>query len=170
MKIHSVRIENFRSFKDETIYLNDYTCFVGSNGAGKSTLQCALNVFFRQYKDSKTDLSNLSIDDFHHKDTSIPIQITVEFSDLSNEAQQELSTYVRQGKLIVTAKAEYNEVIQRAEVKQYGNRLVIENFRSWFDAEKSGEKVDTLKVFIKALEKNMSNYQLLQQKLQCRCR
>ncbi|SKC18899.1 AAA ATPase domain-containing protein [Kosakonia radicincitans] len=151
MKIHSVRIENFRSFKDETIYLNDYTCFVGSNGAGKSTLQCALNVFFRQYKDSKTDLSNLSIDDFHHKDTSIPIQITVEFSDLSNEAQQELSTYVRQGKLIVTAKAEYNEVIQRAEVKQYGNRLVIENFRSWFDAEKSGEKVDTLKSIYKSI-------------------
>ena len=52
MKINTVRIENFRSFNDETITLDDYTCFVGCNGAGKSTLQNALNVFFRQYKDS----------------------------------------------------------------------------------------------------------------------
>lgn len=56
MKIESVRIENFRSFKDETIFFDDYTCFVGPNGAGKSTVFYALNIFFRQYKDSKTDL------------------------------------------------------------------------------------------------------------------
>ena len=67
MKIESVRIENFRSFKDETIFLDDYTCFVGPNGAGKSTIIYALNVFFRQYKDSQTDLSKLIKDDFHHK-------------------------------------------------------------------------------------------------------
>lgn len=145
MKINSVRIENFRSFKDETIYLDNYTCFVGSNGAGKSTLQNALNVFFRQYKDSKTDLSKLLIDDFHHKDVSKPIQITVEFSELSHEAKRELSAYVRQEKLIITAKAEYDETTQRAEVKQYGNRFVIEDFRIWFDKEKSGEKVKELK-------------------------
>jgi len=35
MKIESVRIENFRSYKDETIVLDDYTCFVGPNGSGK---------------------------------------------------------------------------------------------------------------------------------------
>lgn len=37
MKIESVKIENFRSFKNETIVLDNYTCFVGSNGSGKST-------------------------------------------------------------------------------------------------------------------------------------
>ncbi len=56
MKIESVRIENFRSFKDETIFLDDYTCFVGPNGSGKSTIINALNVFFRQYKDTRTSL------------------------------------------------------------------------------------------------------------------
>ena len=35
MKIDSVRIENFRSFADATISLNDYACLVGPNGAGK---------------------------------------------------------------------------------------------------------------------------------------
>ena len=38
MKIESVRIENFRSFKDETIRFDNYTCFVGANGTGKSTV------------------------------------------------------------------------------------------------------------------------------------
>ncbi len=77
MKIESVRIENFRGYKDETIRLGDYSCFVGPNGAGKSTILTALNVFFRQYKDSKTDLSKLSADDFHHKNVKEPIRITV---------------------------------------------------------------------------------------------
>lgn len=152
MKINTVRIENFRSFNDETITLDDYTCFVGCNGAGKSTLQNALNVFFRQYKDSKTDLSKLSVDDFHHRDTSKPIQITVEFTNLSKEAVDELSAYVRHDKLIITAKAEYDEKTQRAEVKQYGNRLVISDFRVWFDAEKSGSKVDELKVIYNTIK------------------
>jgi predicted ATPase len=38
MKIESVRNENFRAFKDETVIFRDYTCFVGPNGAGKSTV------------------------------------------------------------------------------------------------------------------------------------
>jgi hypothetical protein len=38
VKIESVRIENFRGFKDETILFGDYSCFVGPNGAGKPEL------------------------------------------------------------------------------------------------------------------------------------
>ncbi|MEZ4690065.1 MAG: AAA family ATPase [Ignavibacteria bacterium] len=53
MKIESVRIENFRSFKDETIILDDYTCFVGPNGAGKSTVFYALNIFFDNTKTAR---------------------------------------------------------------------------------------------------------------------
>jgi putative ATP-dependent endonuclease of the OLD family len=95
MKIASVRIENFRGFKDETINFNDYTCLVGANGSGKSTVLAALNVFFRQYKDSKTDLSKLSAEDFHHKDVDKPITITVTFVDLSAQAKKDLAHYVR---------------------------------------------------------------------------
>ena len=76
MRIESVRIENFRSFKDETVKLDNYNCLVGANGAGKSTVLNALNLFFRQYKDSSTDLSKLSENDFHHKDTKNDIRIT----------------------------------------------------------------------------------------------
>lgn len=145
MKIESVRIENFRTFKDETIFFDDYSCFVGPNGAGKSTVLNALNVFFRQYKDSKTDLSKLSIDDFHHKDITKPIAITVTFKDISESAKKSLSDYVRQDKLIVTAKAEFDEGTERAEVRQFGNRLGMSEFRSWFEAEKDKKSASELK-------------------------
>jgi len=145
MKIESVRIENFRGFRDEIIHLNDYTCMVGPNGAGKSTILTALNVFFRQYKDSKTDLSKLSVDDFHHKNVNDPIKITVTFCDLSVAAKTDLSDYVRQDKLIVSAVAKYDSGSERAEVRQFGNRLGMADFREYFEADKRGESAATLK-------------------------
>jgi predicted ATP-dependent endonuclease of OLD family len=154
MKIESVRIRNFRTFKDETIFFDNYTCFVGPNGSGKSTVMNALNVFFRQYKDSKTDLSKLSIDDFHHKNVNEPISITVTFKDLSDQAKRDLSDYVRQDRLIVTAKAEFDEGTERAEVKQYGNRLGMTEFKVWFEAEKSKKPASELKeIFAKLRDK-----------------
>ncbi|MDR5615976.1 ATP-dependent endonuclease [Arsenophonus sp.] len=145
MKIESVRIQNFRIFKDETIQFDDYSCFVGPNGSGKSTVMNALNVFFRQYKDSKTDLSKLSIDDFHHKNINEPILITVTFNDLSENAKENLAAYVRQERLIVTAKAVFDEGTERAEVKQFGNRLGMSEFKVWFESEKNKETAAELK-------------------------
>lgn len=154
MKIESVRIENFRGFKDETILLNDYTCLVGPNGAGKSTILAALNVFFRQYKDSKTDLSKLSVDDFHHKNAKEPIRITVTFYELSDEAKVELANYVRQDKLIVSAVAKYDPNTAVADVLQFGNRIGIEEFREFFEAEKQGENIAALReIFVKLQSK-----------------
>ena len=140
MKIESVRIENFRSFKDETVFFDDYNCFVGANGAGKSTVLYALNVFFRQSKDSQTNILQLSSDDFHHKNTSSPIKITVTFTDLSAQAKEDLKDYVRQDKLIVTATAAFNESTEQAVVKQYGNRLGFQDFRQYFEADKNKQE------------------------------
>lgn len=152
MKIVSARIENFRSFKDETIKFDNYTCFVGTNGAGKSTILNALNVFFRQYKDSKTDLSKLSKEDFHHRNTDEPVKITVTFTDLSDSAKDELSDYVRQDKLIVSSVAKYDSATDSAEVKQYGNRLGFDEFRKFFEEEKNGAKVSDLKQIYQNLQ------------------
>lgn len=157
MKIESVRIENFRSFKDETIYFDDYTCFVGANGAGKSTVLNALNVFFRQFKDSQTDLTKLSEEDFHHKNTKEPIRITVTFNDLSDKAKEDLSHYVRQDKLIVIAVAEYENSSGTAKVEQHGIRMAFEEFRKFFEKEKEGAKADELKAIYSELRSKYTN-------------
>jgi len=145
MEIESIRIENFRSFKDEKINFDNYSCFVGSNGTGKSTILHALNVFFRESKDSQTDLNSLTEDDFHHKDTSNDIKITVTFGSLSQDAKEDLSDYVRQGKLIVSAVANYDDNTETAEVNQYGNRLGFKEFARYFRRDKAGAKAKELK-------------------------
>ncbi len=157
MKIESVRIENFRSFKDETISFNDYNCFVGANGAGKSTILYALNVFFRQSKDSQTNILQLSAEDFHHKNTQLPIKITVTFIELSAKAKEDLKDYVRHDKLIITASAIFNEATQQAVIEQNGSRLGLEDFRKFFDADKSKKSVPELKeIYVDLCKKHTS--------------
>jgi predicted ATP-dependent endonuclease of OLD family len=157
MRIHSIRIENFRSFRDETVVLDDYTCLVGPNGAGKSTVLCALNIFFRETENSITDVVNLSQEDFHQKKTDAPIKITVTFTDLNEKAQEDFKDYYRQGKLIVSAIAKYDAAANRAEVKQYGQRLGMADFRPFFEAASGGAKVADLKVTFEELRKNFAD-------------
>lgn len=131
MKITSIKIQNFRSFEEEEIYFDDCTCFVGPNGSGKSAILCALNVLFRN-TEAPTDVFNLQEEDFHYKNTKDPIKITVNFEDLSTEAKQDLKGYVRQDKLVISAKAEWNPNTNIAEVIQVGSRLVMKKFSEFF--------------------------------------
>ena len=152
MKIDSVRIENFRSFADAMIPLNDYSCLVGTNGAGKSTVLTALNVFFRKSEDTPTDLIQLDKEDFHCKKTDEPISITITFTDLSSEAQKDFADYFRQGQLVVSAVAKFDEGTGKAEVKQYGQRLGMTVLAPFFEALDDGKKVAELKEIYAGLQ------------------
>ena len=144
MKLSRLRIQNFRSFQDETIELDDYSCFVGPNGSGKSTILNALNILFRNTQ-AASNVVTLDEEDFHRRDVSLPIVITVTFSDLSKDAEEDLKDYVRQGQLVLSAKAEWNPDLRTAEVKQVGSRRVIKDFALYFRAEKEGSKAADLK-------------------------
>jgi predicted ATP-dependent endonuclease of OLD family/succinate dehydrogenase flavin-adding protein (antitoxin of CptAB toxin-antitoxin module) len=51
MKIKTVRVENFRAYKNETTFeLNDLNVIVGKNDIGKSTILEALDIFFNENK------------------------------------------------------------------------------------------------------------------------
>jgi energy-coupling factor transporter ATP-binding protein EcfA2 len=136
MRIKSVRIQNLRSFEDETIQLGRYTALVGSNGSGKSTIFCALNIFFRENAGSPLDLLELEAEDFHVGNTSQPISITVTFCELSDEAQQEFAHYCRQGELVVSAVARFDPSTKRGPVLQYGQRKGIPEFARFFEADR----------------------------------
>lgn len=133
MKIKSVRIENLRSIKDETVHFDDYTCFVGANGAGKSTILFALNVFFRDASGSATNVALLSAEDFHGKNTKEAIRITVTFAELSADAQEDFKDYFRQGELVVRAEAVFDDQATAAPVKQFGQRAGMTDFRPFFE-------------------------------------
>jgi len=157
MKIESVKIENFRSFFDETVNFGGYTCLVGPNGSGKSNVLYALNAFFRETENVSTDLNQLDDEDFHLRNTKKPIRITVTFSDLSAEAQKDFSDYFRQGKLIVSAEAKFDEATQKAEMKQYGNRMAMQDFTPFFEAYNGGTKVGELKSIYSEIQKKFDD-------------
>lgn len=155
MKLERIRIENFRSFSDETIDFNAYTCLVGPNGAGKSTILTALNVFFRNTTSTSTNVVSLCKEDFHHENTDIPIKITLTFKDLSAEAQADLKHYFRQGRLVVSATAAWNGATNTAEVRQYGQRTVMKLFMPYFKAVEQKAKAQQLKELYDELRKSV---------------
>lgn len=145
MRLEKLEIENFRAFENETIEFNDYTTLVGANGAGKSTVLHALNIFFKEDALKGMDVASLTAEDFHQKNIEEPVVIRLTFRDLSAAAQDKLSHYVRDDRLVVEARADFDSDTYRAPVHQYGYRKVIEDFIPFFDAEKAGQKVPELK-------------------------
>ncbi|WP_063902040.1 ATP-dependent nuclease [Burkholderia stagnalis] len=145
MRIESIRIKNLRTIKDTVVAVDRYNCFVGPNGAGKSTFLFALNVFFRETDGVSTDVAVLSAEDFHRKDTSEPIEITVTFCDLGDEATQEFKEYFRQDRLTVTAKATFDPASGRAEVRQFGERLGMAEFMDFFRRQGDKAKAEELR-------------------------
>lgn len=154
MKISKIQIENFRSFKNQTIPIDDYSCFVGPNGAGKSTVLSALNVFFQNTTSSTQNVRELEAEDFHNKNTDHPIRITITFEDFSEKASAALKDYIRQGQLIVTAEASWDADTQSASVKQHGQRLGMKAFaHRYFSMKSDGAKVGELKPIYAGLKK-----------------
>ena len=145
MKIESVRIQNFRTVRDQTVPLTNYLCLVGPNGAGKSTILTALNILFRYSTDATTNLLLLEEEDFHQRNVKDPVKITATLTDLSADAQSDFSNYYRQGKLIISAVANWDDKARVAPVLQFGERMVMGTFAPFFKADGDGAKVDELK-------------------------
>jgi predicted ATPase len=145
MKVSSIRIENFRSFRDETIPVNDYACFVGPNGAGKSNVLAALNVFFQNPTSCTPNVAALEEEDFFNKNLDDPIRITLTFEGFSENARVELKDYIRQDKLVVSLEAKWNSDLGQAPIRQYGQRSGIKDFAIFFALESDGAKVQELK-------------------------
>jgi len=145
MRIKSIHIRNLRSFVDQKVELNRYNRLVGANGAGKSTVLCALNIFFRETHNVATDLTTLQAEDFHGRNVGDPIEITVEFVDLSAEAQADFAEYFRHGVLVISAMARFDDASGHAVVKQYGQRLAMPALAPYFKAANDGASAADLK-------------------------
>lgn len=124
MKITSVKIKNFRSYKNETeIKFGNLTAFVGKNDIGKSTVLEALDIFFNEnngpIKLDKDDINKEALDDneivisicFEELPTSIVIdstnETTLESEYLLNTNRQLeiIKKYLNAGKEKIFVKA-----------------------------------------------------------------
>jgi putative ATP-dependent endonuclease of the OLD family len=153
MRLRTLRIQNFRSFEDETIELDPYTALVGPNGAGKSAALQALNVFFRNPAAAPVNLLSLSDEDFHHRDVSRPVRITLTFDGLSQDAQEDFKAYYRNGALVITALGTWNASTNTCEVTQRGSRMVMKAFAPFFEALSGKASAGDLKTIFAGLAK-----------------
>lgn len=159
MQIASVRIQNLRAFADETVAFDDYTCLVGPNGSGKSTVLCALNIFFREtsHTPAGQNLTALSEEDFHRRDTKTPIRVTVTFTNLSEDAKQDFADYVRQDLLVITAEATFDAHAGTAQVTQHGERLGMKEFSAFFAQEGEGVAASKLAETYASIRKDFAD-------------
>jgi len=80
MKIKTLKIENFRGYKNQvSIDFSDFTAIVGRNDIGKSTIMEALDIFFHDGKGliklDKGDINNTEKD-------NLDVVISASFIDL----------------------------------------------------------------------------------------
>lgn len=155
MRLESLTIQNFRSYEEETIQFGQYTCFVGPNGSGKSAVLAALNILFRNAS-AAFDVQRLSEQDFHNRNTKDPVVITATFQDLSKQAKSDLAAYVRHDRLVLSARAEFDDDTGSAEVQQHGQRYIISDFKDYFERDKGGALANELKEVYRKIRESYS--------------
>ncbi len=100
-------------------------------------------------------MTSLTPEDFHVHDTTTPIEVTVTFTDMPKEAQTDFKEYIRHGKLIISCSATFDIKSNRAEVKQFGQRLGMAAFKPFFRAYGDNESAGNLKTDFEKLESSI---------------
>src|ERR1022692_2238365 len=89
VRIHRVRIKNFRCLENLEIRFDGVTTLIGPNGVGKSSVLRALDWFFNGTRGGSLDDQDLTMG-VDHKE----ISVEVEFRSLTNKDRAELGHYV----------------------------------------------------------------------------
>lgn len=133
MIIKSIRVQNFRSIRDETLSCEQLTVLVGPNGSGKSSFLRALEIFY-------TVNARYTVQDFYAEDISQEILITVTFTDLTDDEKELFQRHMDGGDL--TVEKEMRWPLSRDSQKYYGTRLQNPEFEAFRSATGSNLRVE----------------------------
>ena len=126
MIIKSIRVQNFRCVKDETLYCKNLTVLVGANGSGKSAFLRALDIFYNPNADYTED-------DFYNRNTNNKIIITVTYGNLTEEEEKIFRRYTENGELTVEKELTWPRT--RGSQKYYGTSLINPDFQAFRTAK-----------------------------------
>lgn len=119
MRIHQVRVKNFRSILDETLDLDSLTALVGRNGAGKSTFLSAIELFYNPSQ-------SVTAADFYAEKSDQEIEISITYDNLSQHEQTEFSRYIEKDTLTIVLVVSHNS--PKSSVKFHGTTLQYSGF------------------------------------------
>ncbi len=133
MIIKSIRVQNFRCIRDETLPCEHLTALIGPNGSGKSSFLRALDMFY-------TPTARYTEDDFYNRDTSQDIIVTITFADLTEDEKKLFQKYVEGGKLTVEKVMKWPP--GRGSPKYHGTSLQNPEFDSFRSAKGANLRVE----------------------------
>lgn len=115
MEFESIKIKNFRNFKDINIDLANKNVFFGLNDIGKTNFLYALRFVF----DKDIRKLNLLDSDYHNKETnnSIEIIVTIDISDVTCIDNQKLRAQLK-GALLSSNKKVYIRLVAEYDKKE----------------------------------------------------
>lgn len=100
MKITHIAIKNYRSLKDISLPVDDYTALVGANGAGKSCILYALDWFFNGKPLQPSDVSGYTetgpdepAPEPSAEQSAKVVEVTVTFGSLTPQDRERLQQY-----------------------------------------------------------------------------
>ena len=139
MIINSIRVQRFRSIKDQTLECDNLTALVGPNGSGKSSFLRALELFY-------AGSVNLDQDDFYNRDIEREMIITIVYSKLTADALGKFSRYVQDGILSIERVITFSN--GKFTATYHGSRLQCSEFvliRSVVSAKEKKEKYNKIR-------------------------
>lgn len=93
MKISHIKVENYRSLKNVSFDVDDYSALVGANGSGKSSVLYALDWFFNGKPLEPTDVCGYKDGETIPEDCVVEVSVT--FSGLTEHDRARLQQYGR---------------------------------------------------------------------------
>lgn len=132
MFLKSLHVKNLRSIHDCQIDIDSLTALVGANGTGKSSFLKALDIFY------STSSIKIDQDDFYDRNITVPIEITAEFHELSDEAKEKFEAYIEDNHLKVTRVLEFSD--GKFSDHMHGTRMANPEFTSIRSASKVADK------------------------------
>jgi predicted ATP-dependent endonuclease of OLD family len=118
VKISSISLKHFASIEDLNLTFRDTIMLVGQNNAGKSNVMKALDIFFNP------SASKITEDSFYARDTSMPIEITIVFTNLNAKEEEYFSSYTRDHSLKVKRRIEWDPSSSKPRIHHIGYGLV----------------------------------------------
>lgn len=112
MKIKSIRLQNFKTFGNESIgfSFSNLTALIGENSVGKSNILEAIDLFFNFSK------SKISFKSFHHDNYQSPIIIELCFHELNETETKTFKSHLDEFKNLTIT--QYIEAVSQNEEKE----------------------------------------------------
>ncbi|HPQ70267.1 MAG TPA: ATP-dependent endonuclease [bacterium] len=120
MIIESVRIKNYRSIKDATLYCDDMTVIVGPNGSGKSSFLKAIECFYHP--------SYVEKEDIYNNNTDKEIEIEVTYNVMSEKALNKFNSFIRNSKMTILLLFSYTN--NKMNYNYSGYKYIFPKFNS----------------------------------------